>query len=80
MANSEYYKGLLERLRNDVHRKRPEKWANGFILHHDNTPCHISLSNFCQIKILRCASSTLFTRSGTVQLLALPQSQNDHER
>jgi len=39
-VNSEYYKGLLERLRNDVCRKRPEKWANGFILHHDNAPCH----------------------------------------
>jgi transposase len=36
--NSEYYKGLLERVRNDVRRKRPEKWANGFILHHNNTP------------------------------------------
>jgi len=43
MVNSEYYKGLLECLRNDVHRKRPEKWAKGFILHHDNAPCHTSL-------------------------------------
>jgi len=42
-VNSEYYKGLLERLINDVRRKRPEKWANGFILHHDNAPCHTSL-------------------------------------
>jgi len=42
-VNSEYYKGLLGRLRNDVRRKRPEKWANGFILHHDNAPCHTSL-------------------------------------
>ena len=42
-VNSEYYKGFLERLRNDVHRKRPEKWAKGFILHHDNAPCHTSL-------------------------------------
>jgi len=42
-VNSDYYKGLLERLRDDVSRKRPEKWANGFILHHDNTPCHTSL-------------------------------------
>jgi len=42
-VNSEYYKGLLERLRKDVRRKRPEKWANGFILHHDNAPCHTSL-------------------------------------
>jgi len=42
-VNSEYYKGVLERLRQDVRRKRPEKWANGFILHHDNAPCHTSL-------------------------------------
>jgi len=42
-VNSEYYKGILERLRNDVRRKRPEKWANSFILHHDNAPCHTSL-------------------------------------
>jgi len=42
-VNSEYNKGLLERLRNDVPRKRPEEWANGFIHHHDNAPCHTSL-------------------------------------
>jgi len=42
-VNSECYKGLLECLRNDVHRKQPEKWANGFILHHVNAPCHTSL-------------------------------------
>ena len=42
-VNFEYYKGLLERLRKDVRRKRPEKWTNGFILHHDNAPCHTSL-------------------------------------
>ena len=43
MVNSEYYKGLLERLRNYVCRKRVEKWVNGFILHHDNVSCHTSL-------------------------------------
>ena len=42
-VDSEYYKGLLEHLRNDGHRKQPEKWANGFILHHDNATCHTSL-------------------------------------
>ena len=42
-VNSEYYKGLLEHLRNNVCRKQPEKWANGFILHHDNALCHTSL-------------------------------------
>jgi len=42
MVNSEYYKGLLEHLRNDVRKKQPEKWANIFIPDHD-TPCHTSL-------------------------------------
>jgi len=42
-VNSEYYKGLLERLRKNVGRKRFETWANGFILHHDNAPCHTLL-------------------------------------
>ena len=42
-VNSEYYTGLLEHLRTNGRRKRPEKWANGFILHHDNAPCHTSL-------------------------------------
>jgi len=42
-VNSEYYKGLLERLRNDVRRKRPEEWTDSFILHYDNAPCHTSL-------------------------------------
>ena len=41
-VKSEYYKGLLECLRKDVRRKRPEKWANGFILGHDNAQCHTS--------------------------------------
>jgi hypothetical protein len=42
-VNSEYYKSLSERLRNYVRRKRPEKWKNGFVLQHDNAPCHTSL-------------------------------------
>jgi len=42
-VNFEYYKGLLEHLRNDAHKKRPEKWADGFILHRDNALCHTSL-------------------------------------
>jgi len=42
-VNYEYYKGLLESLRKDVRRKQPEKWANGFIIHNENAPCHTSL-------------------------------------
>ena len=62
-VNSEYYKGLLERLRNNVHRKRPEKWTNGFILHHDNALCHTSLlvQQFLS-KILRCVLIHLIHR------------------
>ena len=80
MVNSEYYKGLLEHLRNDVHRIQPEKWANGFILYHDNTPCHTPLLVRQFLSYKNITVSTLFTGSGTVQLLALPQSQNEHER
>jgi len=73
-VNSEHYKGLSERLRNDVHRKRPEKWANNFILHHDNALCHTLLLawHFLSNKNITVSSSTLFTGSGNMQLLALP--------
>jgi len=62
-VNSEYYKGLLECLRNDVHIKQPEKWANGFILHHYNAPCHTSLlvRQFLS-KILQCVLIHLIHR------------------
>ena len=49
-VNSEYYKGLLEHLRNNVRRKRPEKWANSFILHRDNALCHTSSSTAISVK------------------------------
>jgi len=62
-VNSEYYRGLLERLRNDARRKQPEKWANGFILHHDNAPCHTSLLVWQFLsKILRCVLIHLIHR------------------
>jgi len=41
MVNKEFYKTVLQRLRNAVRRHRPEKWRSGnWILHHDNTPAH----------------------------------------
>jgi hypothetical protein len=42
-VNSVYSKGVLERLRNDVRRNRPQKWAKDVVLHHDNASCHTSL-------------------------------------
>lgn len=42
-VNSDYQEGLLERLRNHVRRNGPQEWESGFVLHHDNTPCHTPL-------------------------------------
>jgi histone-lysine N-methyltransferase SETMAR len=40
-VNKEFYKMVLQRLRDAVHRHRPEKWRFGnWILHHDNAPAH----------------------------------------
>ena len=39
-----YYLEVLERLREEVKRKRPERFANNsWILHHDNAPAHTAL-------------------------------------
>jgi hypothetical protein len=43
-VNRAYYMELLKRLREAVRRKRPERWPNGGILHHDNAPAHSSSS------------------------------------
>jgi transposase len=40
-TNKEFYKTVLQRLRDAVRRHRPEKWRSGnWILHHDNGPAH----------------------------------------
>ncbi len=41
-VNSEYYEGVLTRLREAIRKKRPEKRKNGWLLHHDNDPRHTS--------------------------------------
>ncbi|KAG5340412.1 MOS1T transposase, partial [Acromyrmex heyeri] len=43
-STSQYYLGVMRRLRDAVRRKRPELWAdNSWLLHHDNAPSHTSL-------------------------------------
>ena len=81
-VNFEYHKGLSECLRNDVHRKQPEKWANGFILHHDNDPCHTSLPvrQFLSNKNITCVLIHLIHRIWHRATSGPSQSQNDHER
>lgn len=44
-VNQVYYKQVLQRLRESVRRKRPEKWRTGdWFLHHDNAPAHKAIS------------------------------------
>jgi len=44
-TNQVYSLEVLERLREKVRRKRPERFANNsWILHHDNAPAHTALS------------------------------------
>jgi hypothetical protein len=44
-ANRQYYLEVLTRLRESVPRKKPELWADKWILHHDNSPAHDALSS-----------------------------------
>jgi len=40
-VNKEFYKTVLQLLRDAVRRHRPEKWRSGnWMLHHDNAPAH----------------------------------------
>jgi len=44
MVYKRLYQEVLARLRDAVHRKRPEFWENQtWMLHHDNAPAHASL-------------------------------------
>ena len=42
-VNQQYYREVLERLRQRVHRVRPET-ADTWMLHHHNSPCHTAIS------------------------------------
>ena len=43
-VNSAFYNKVLKHLSNAIQHSRPEKWGNNWILHHENTPCHTSLT------------------------------------
>ena len=63
-VNSEYYKGLLERLRNDVRKKdlRNGQTVSSSIMTMLHVTHHFWHSNFCQIKILWCVLTHLIHR------------------
>jgi len=68
-VNSEYYKGLLECLR------------NGFILHHDNNPCHTSLlvqQFLSDENITVCPHPPYSLDLEMCNFWFFPPSQNDH--
>jgi hypothetical protein len=74
-VNSAYYKGALERLRNDVRRKRQQKWANGFVLNHDKAPCHIPFSSIssCWTKNYCVPTSAVFNRLAPCDFWLFPK-------
>ena len=42
-VNADFYCDVLRRLRENMRRKRPQKWQNqNLIIHHDNAPAHRS--------------------------------------
>ena len=44
-VNADFYCDVLRRLRENVRRKRPQKWQNqNLIIHHDDAPAHRSRS------------------------------------
>jgi histone-lysine N-methyltransferase SETMAR len=44
-VNAEFYKTVLQRLRDAVRRHRPGKWRTGYwLIHHDNAPAHRSVT------------------------------------
>uniref|UniRef100_A0A8C4WUA4 Transposase n=1 Tax=Eptatretus burgeri TaxID=7764 RepID=A0A8C4WUA4_EPTBU len=43
-VNAAFCMEVMKRLQGAVRRKRPEKWKNRWLLHHDNVPCHTPLS------------------------------------
>lgn len=42
IVNSKHYNVLLKLLKDDMFRKQPEKWVNGFIPQHNNSSYHAS--------------------------------------
>jgi hypothetical protein len=44
-VNQHHYLDILKHLRDQVHRKRPQRWWNqDWLLHHDNAQAHTALS------------------------------------
>ena len=78
-VNTDFYCDVLRRLRENVGRKRPQKWQNKKLtIHHDNAPAHRSfkVSQFLAKNSMTVAPpSPILTRSGSLWLFPLPQAE-----
>ena len=82
-VNAAFYVEVVKCLREAVRLKRQVKWKNWWFLHHDNAPCHMSLSIqqfLAEKKKFRLSCITLFARRGIMRLLAVPQIETNNER
>ena len=64
-VNADFYCDVLRRLRENVQRKRPQKWRNqNLIIHHDNAPAH------------RSFKVSQFLAKNNMTVIAIPISPN----
>ena len=82
-VNADFYCDVLRRLRENVRRKRPQKWPNqNLIIHHDNVPAHgsFNVSQFlAKNNMTVITPSPVLTRSGPLWLFPLPQAEASDE-
>ena len=82
-VNADFYCDVLRRLRENVRRRRPQKWRNqNLIIHHDNAPAHRSfkvLQFFGKEQHDSDPPSPVLTRSGPLWLFPLPQAEASDE-
>ncbi|XP_011052032.1 PREDICTED: uncharacterized protein LOC105144677 [Acromyrmex echinatior] len=74
----EYYAALLDKLNDEIKKKRPHMAKKKVLYHHDNTPSHTSLKAMVKIGPITIrigCSPTVFSRLGSQQLLSVPKPQ-----
>ena len=82
-ANKEFYKTVLQRLRDAVRRQRPEKWRSGnWILHHDNAPAHrvVTTNEFLLKHNIPSLPHPLLPRPCSVRIFLVPATEENNER
>ena len=81
-VNADFYCDVLRRLRENVRRKRPQKWQNQkLIIHNNNAPAHRSfkVSVVGQEQHDSDPPSPILIQSGPLWLFPLPQAEASDE-